>query len=191
MSKELTKSNVIGQFAELVFKGIELWTQAGKIAAEAIDADPEWPEKVKTTHPEISLDVVYAFDRIGRGQLHPKLLVNDCPGYVRLRNLPLPEQERFIENPVDLLVKTPGGWETLRVSVLNLTPAQARQVFDKKSVRTLAAQRAFLESDTTQKELAKSAKDEPYRVVGNSLVILQPCKLDRRDIARLLVEMEK
>ena len=41
-----------------------------------------------------------------------------------------------------MLTKTQGGWETLNVSVHNLTPFQARQAFDTTSVRTAQAQRA-------------------------------------------------
>lgn len=183
--------DTITQFTGLIQAGIESWIEAGKIAAEQIDSDPEWPDKVNSRFPEISQETIYAFDRIGRGVLHPKLLFSDCPGYKKLRSLPFQVQERCLKNSVDVLVKTDDGWDTIKCDVLNLTPAQARQVFDPKTgPRTAAAQRAWIESQAAVKATESVGVDQPYRITGKTLVILKPCRVDRRELARLLANME-
>jgi hypothetical protein len=181
------QSNDIAEFTRLVFAGIESWVKAGEIVARNLDADPEWADKVCVQEPSLSLETVLAFDRIGRGKLHPRLLVSNKPGAVRLRNLPLPLQKRYLEEPVPLLVKSDGKVETLGVSLWNLTPSQCRQVFDKDGVRSEGAQRAWLESHARE---AVPVAVADFEVVGRQLVVRQPCKLSRAQIARALADME-
>lgn len=191
MKSVVTQHDSVARFAELVLSGLEAWKKAGEIAAAEIDKDSEWPDKVNREHPEISQDVILSFEKIGRGSLHPRLMVNDCPGYARLRRLPYKFQEKYVDSPVELLIQGENGeWQTLLVSALNLSPAQARQVFNCDSVRSIPAQRAWIESESAKKRVAVGAPDSPYRIVGASLMVMQPCKLTRRDLAKLLAEME-
>lgn len=70
----LTSTNAaIERFIQLVQQGYESWIEAGRIVCEQTDNDPSFPEKVTKKHPEISEDVIYAFEQIGRRKLHPKL----------------------------------------------------------------------------------------------------------------------
>lgn len=177
----------IEQFVSLFQQGYEAWVKAGKLVSEALEQDPDFGDKVHAKHPEISVDTVYAFDRLGRKELHPKLLVSDSPGARRLRRLPYSIQEKLTSNPVSLLIKTDKGWDTLSVSVFNLTPEQAAQVFDSDGVRNEQAQRAFLESKHSK---ALIQVDEPYRVSGRKLMVMQPCQLTAKQLVRILSEME-
>lgn len=187
--KEIAKTNQdIQKFAELVSAGIESFVEAGKIVSRNLDADPEFADKIHAAHPSISVDMVYSFDRIGRGELHPKMLVSNQPGIKKLRRLPFRYQEKYADEPVPLLIKNGNSWETLQVSVYNLTPEQARQVFDADGVRTEAAQRAWIEA--AKAKAAPISIDEAFRVVGRTLVVMEPCKLTARQLAGLLAQME-
>ena len=181
------KNNAVEQFFTLLQKGYEMWMQAGKVVADALESDVDFAEKVNKAHPEVSVDVVYAFDRIGRKQLHPKLAISDSPGAKKLRRLPYAQQEKFINQPLPVLIKQVNGWEVLKVSVFNLTAEQSSQVFDGDVVRTEAEQRAYLETKSS-KSLIQI--DEPYRVSGRKLIVMQACQFTAGQLARLLAEME-
>jgi hypothetical protein len=185
---QMTKPQTqIEQFIKLFTQGLEAWVEAGKLVAAALEQDPEWAEKVHAAHPEISEDVIYAFDRIGRRELHPKLMLSDSPGAKKLRKLPFSIQQKHADAPVPVLIKSGGKIETLEVSVFNLTSDQANQVFDESGVRPVAAQRAWIEDRASK---AMVIVDEPYRVVGRTLVVMNPCKLTAKQIAGLLAQMQ-
>lgn len=183
-----SQSNSVETFCELFRKGYEAWVEAGKVVAAALESDPDFADKVHASHPEISLDTVYAFDRLGRRELHPKLLISDSPGAKKLRRLPYSVQEKYAEAPVAMLIKNENGWDTLNVSVFNLSPEQASQVFDGEGIRNEAAQRAWLESKSTKSFIQV---DEPYRVSGRKLIVIQPCQFTAGQLARLLADMEQ
>lgn len=177
----------IERFVVLFQRGYDAWIEAGKVVAAALEDDPDFADKVHAEHPEISVDTVYAFDRLGRKELHPKLLISDSPGAKKLRRLPYSLQEKCIDNPVPLLIKTEKGWEILNASVFNLNSEQANQVFDADGIRPEAAQRTWLESKSSK---AIVQIDEAYRVSGRKLIVMQPCQFTAGQLARLLADME-
>jgi hypothetical protein len=183
----LQKNNNIDSFVALFQKGYDAWIDAGKIVSSAIEEDPDFAEKVHAKHPEISCDTVYAFDRLGRKELHPKLLISDSPGAKKLRRMPYSIQEKYSNNPVPLLIKTEKGWETLPASAFNLTPEQANQAFDSDGVRPEAAQRAWLECKTSR---ALIQVDDAWRVAGRKLIVMQPCQFTAKQLARIFADME-
>jgi hypothetical protein len=187
MSTSLKKNDTIERFMELFQKGYEAWVEAGKLVSEQLETDPDFAEKVHDAHPEISCDIIYAFDRLGRKELYPKLLISDSPGAKRLRRLPYSSQEKYCKEPVPLLIRNEKGWQTLNTSVFNLTPEQAAQIFDGESMRTEAEQRAWVENKAT-KSLVQI--DEPYRVSGRKLIVIQPCQFTAGQLARVLAEIE-
>jgi hypothetical protein len=184
---QMKKTEEIGEFVSLFMAGIESWINAGRIVAANLDADPTWAEEVHRLHPEISEDIVYAFDKIGRQELHPKLMLSDCAGAKRLRRLSYKVQEKYVNESVPVLIRSGSGVDTLQVSVFNLTPDQSRQVFDDTGVRSAAAQRAWIEDKSS---IVAIQVDEPYRLVGRNLVVMQPCKLTAKQLASLLAQMQ-
>lgn len=177
----------IDEFINLLKRGYEAWIEAGKIVANALEEDPDFADKVHEYHPEISVDTVYAFDRIGRRELHPKLVMSDTPGSRKLRRMPYHIQEKYCDMPVPLLIKSDGKWDTLKVSVFNLTTDQAAQVFDSDGVRGEGAQRAWLEDKSASTSVQV---DDPYRVVGRKLIVLQKCQFSAKQLATILSQME-
>ena len=177
-------------FVELVLKGMEAWTKAGEIAARAAEDDPEFVDNVCDAHPDFTPEFVKRFVLIGQKKLHPQLLINESPGVRRLRRLPYEVQEKHAHDPVALLIKTEKGFDTIQVDVRNLTPDQAGQIFSDDGVRSEAGQRAFLE-DKFAKRMAPPVKSNlPYRVSGKKLIVLVPCQFDKRELTKLLLELE-
>ena len=181
----------IEKFVDLFQRGYEAWVEAGRVVVQALESDPDFADKVHEKHPEISIETVYAFDRLGRQDLHPKLLISDSPGAKRLRQLRYHVQEKFVEKPVPVLIKTDSGWETLKVSVFDLTSDQASQVFDKNDVRNDHSQRAYIEGKKASKAVKSFQVDMPYRVVGRKLVVMKPCQFTLGQLTMIVAEMSK
>jgi hypothetical protein len=173
------------QFITLIQRGVDSWVLAGELAARKIEQDPEWPEKIAQENPWISQARIMDFVRLGRKQVHPRLLLSDRPGPRALTRLPMQLQEKYISAPVELLIKTEKGWETLLVDICNLTPDQCRQVFDRDGIRDIAGQRAWIESQKLKQSTPEVAV-MPWKEQGGKIVILQPCTLTTRELARML-----
>ncbi len=178
----------VEEFSKLVMAGIEAWWKAGQIVARNLDADPAWLDEVCRRCPEITPETVLAFDRVGRRKLHPRLMGSNKPGAVRLRAFPLELQEKYLTHPLPLLIKNGKGVETLEVSLWNLTAEQCRQVFDAEGVRSEGGQRAWLESRESKRAIAKPV-DEPYRIVGSTLVVMGPCRFTAKQVLQLAAQM--
>lgn len=184
MNLQRNINNDIAEVRRLISAGIEAWIQAGQIVAQAVDADPLWIDKACEADKSLSHEILHRFDQIGRKQIVPSLLLNDSPGFKRLRKLPYPIQAKYASQPVELL--TADG-STLLVDVQNLTPRQARQVFASDRVRSLAEQRAFME-DAKAIEIPSSA-GEPYRIVGKTVVVTNPCKFSLQELAQIVAKL--
>lgn len=178
------------QFASLISEGITAWITAGQIVAEQIDQDEKFVDFVCEKFPAFTPELVMRFYAIGKKQIHPELLISDAPGMKRMLKLPYSLQEKYLSSPVEVLVKTDKGWETLLIDVRNLTADQAKQVFDNGCVRSVQAQRAFIESNNTRKFNPSADNDAPWKIVGKRLVVKKDVTLTARDLARILSEME-
>jgi len=86
--------------------------------------------------------------RVARQQVNPALFFASSVGASRLRKLPRSIQDRFINEPMPVvIVRTDGkGTDTLLIQYSNLTPLQAAQVIDieGKEIVSEERQRALL-----------------------------------------------
>lgn len=184
----MTTQERITRFAELINQGRSVWIEAGKIAKELVEESPEIVDKL-AEESGTSAETVMAFVAIGQRTLHPDTLLNDKPGIRALRRQSYSLQEKYLKAPVELLL---ASGDTLLADVRNLTDAQVKQVFSKNGIRTIAAQRTYIE-DLKSKEVqvVQGEIDLPYRVVKGKVIIMQPCTLTKRDLIRLLDEAER
>src|SRR6185436_1158233 len=188
--KTTIQSSVVSKIVDLINGGIEQWIQAGRIVAEEVDKNPRFIEDFCSQVNNISEEVLHRFEQIGRQEIYPYLMTHDGPGVRRLRTLPYMLQKQFWNEPVPVLIREGGKTEILAVDVRNLTPFQARQVFSRDGVRTTAAQRAWLEDQRAQEQAAAETTNPPYRVVGNRVIVMAPCQFSRKDLARILADMD-
>lgn len=173
----------ITRFAQLVQQGIDAWTEAGKLLVRMIEDDPTARDRIIEECPDLTPEILARFEAIGRNQLHPKTLLNNSPGMRRLRQLPFSEQQKFLAEPVPLLVRGDSGPEVLKVQVQNLTGRQAQQVFSAHAFRPLEAQRAYVES---KRPLRAS---QPYTIKGHKVVFHSDCEMTVRELADLVAKL--
>lgn len=187
--REITtkKSESVERFIELVRKGIECWVEAGQLVAKAMESNPDFVDEVCDSDPDMSPEFVLRFRQIGLRKVHPRLLLTDGPGARRLIRMDYKTQSKYISEPLDVVTES---GEILKIDVRNLTSQQAQQVFTNDHIRSPGEQRAWVESFKTRNAVPERKSDVPYRVTGKSLVVMEPCTLTRKDMARLLAEME-
>jgi hypothetical protein len=195
MNRHPTKTNpqppegTVLSFIRLIREGIQRLSEAGALAAQAIDVDPDWPDKVVEACPDFTHEFIRRIELVGRKKLHASLVISETPGARRLRRLPYTLQEKHVTHPVPVVICHGDKWEILQVDIRNLTPDQAAQVFAEDRVRSEAEQRAFIE-DKLMRSTAPTVTAEPYRVRGGNLVIVQPCTLNRKELTKILASME-
>lgn len=184
---------LITEFVALVTQGIECWNKAGEIVVRLLDEHNMTIADIAETSELLTEDIVTRFEQLGRKQLIPCLLVADYPAARHLVRLPYSEQKRAVETSVDLLVCEGKDTSVLKVSVENLTPTQCRQVFDGDQVRSIGAQRAWLEDRRATQEIRDvlSSPGALYQVRGRKVVFKRPCELSAGQLAQIISEIEK
>jgi len=184
---------LITEFVALVTQGIECWNKAGEIVVRLLDEHNMTIADIAETSELLTEDIVTRFEQLGRKQLIPCLLVADYPAARHLVRLPYSEQKRAVETSVDLLVCEGKDTSVLKVSVENLTHTQCRQVFDGDQVRSIGAQRAWLEDRRATQEIRDvlSSPEALYQVRGRKVVFKRPCELSAGQLAQIISEIEK
>jgi hypothetical protein len=182
------QSEIAQQFIDLVVTGANALADAGKLIADAIDLHgEEIIEVVCDKCPDMTSEFVKRLEAVGRNKIHRLLVINESAGVRRLRSLPFSIQEKYASNPVPLLIVEGQSVKTIQADVRNLTPAQATQVFARDHVRSEAEQRTFIE-DLRSKQSAP-AHNAPFRVVKNELIIIEPCRLGKKELCDALAQM--
>jgi hypothetical protein len=183
-------SEYIKQFTALIEQGKQCWIDAGKILCEAVEKVPNFVKILIEHCPQLTERFIRKMIDLGHGSLHPELLIGESIGERNLAKLTYSWQEKYVESPVELLIKNSDKWDTLLVPVRDLTPEQCKQVFDGEGIRTEAQQRIYLENSWAKKTSPPSKGNLPYRVTGKELIVMEPTRFSRRDLAKLLAEME-
>jgi hypothetical protein len=117
-------------------RGVEEWITAGEILVQMVEQDPYVYDYIIQQCPQINAGILGRFEQMGRKTLHPQLLLTASPGFAKLQKLPFSLQERYIEEPVPVIVHTADGTDVLLVKAKDMTKEQAAQVFAPGRIRT-------------------------------------------------------
>lgn len=184
-----TKQDSINSLKEAIETGIESWEKAGREVVKLLDIDRMTLDEIANLAESdfITENVIAQFERIGRKQVMPKLLVMDFPASRYLQRMPMSEQMRLLDGAVDLLVIRDNGTDTLSVRSRDLTKDQCKQVFSKDGVRSLGAQRAFIED--RRKKIPCSASTPSWQIKSGKVIFNSACELTRQELAVILAQM--
>lgn len=191
MTTQISKSTT-EKIKSLLLTSTKGLIEAGELIAAMIDENPEGAiDIICADIPGLTPEIVLNLERLGRKTLHPQLLIADGPGVRRLRKLGYSYQEKFIKEPIPVVLKNGGHCETLLMECLNLTEGQAAQVFASDHIRSEAEQRAWIE-DAAAKALPIQTKvNLPYRTAGGKLVVMVAgTTFTRKELARILSDMD-
>jgi len=173
--------------------GIDAWERAGEEVVRLVDDHGMSLEDIcaAANSDIVTVSVLAQFERIGRKQVMPRLLVAEYPAANSLQKLPMSEQQRLLNGSVELVTMKAGKTDVLSVAVQDLTRQQCRQVFDRNSVRSLGAQRAWLEAQATEQELVniKATSQTPWVVRSGRVLFREGCELSRHELAVILAQV--
>lgn len=191
MQAEISKDAAF--LRETIGKGFEHFQIAGKFIADKIDDDPTWVNRIAAECPELRPEFLRLLAKIGRGTpVRLALAPDHLPGIRKLLKAPVETQNRYLDDPIPVLVPAGEGWDTLLIKAKDLSSEQSDQVFDRDGdVRTIEAQRAYIASKAT-KDRANAvapAFEVPYSIVNGFLVVTKPVRLSKRDLKKLLETM--
>lgn len=186
---KISFEEITNQLRSALEAGMDGFMQAGKIYVSAIDQDPSYAERLKKEFGNIVPCRAWAqLEALGRGLIHPKLIlggVSDKKKNTIIKNLPMSLQNRvFNEEKFPLLIS---GGDVLDVSILSATPSQAEQICGNGEIRTLAEQKAFIESQKLEKELRP--KELPYYIKAGKIIFRKNTELTRSEIKLLLTQL--
>lgn len=134
----------VERFSRLVTEGIEAWVGAGEILNEMLAEDPLVKFKIVEKIPWMTTDILDGFERMGRREIFPQLLLDQSEGARRLIRLPYAEQERLYGGEIPLAVMKRGEIITERRPIRDLNFKECQRAFSDFSLRPIAEQRKML-----------------------------------------------
>lgn len=186
-------TNDIRELGRLIEDGINSWTKAGEIVVRLLDEQEMTLEDIakQAGNDLVTVNVLAQFERIGRKQVLPRLLVSSYPAASHLQRLPLSEQKRLLDGSVELVVNHNGSIDLLQVKVTHLTKQQCKQVFDGQNVRSAGAQRAWLEEQNQSKEsqAIRSGQQLLWTVKNGKVIFRTACEITRHELAVILTQL--
>jgi hypothetical protein len=180
----------IDRFITLFQEGVEAWIKAGEILVQMVEEDPYVYDYIIAKCPTLNAGILGRFEQMGRKTLHPQLLLTASPGFSKLQRLPYSMQERYIEEPVPIIVHTDEGTDVLLVRAKDMTKEQANQVFAPGRIRTEGEQKAWLmQQRSNNARNVTEAAQMPWKVKGGK-VIINGVEFTRKQLHVILAEME-
>jgi len=187
---ELTKTK-IDEFRTAFAAGINGIVKAGEIYVEAIDVDPAIADTFRAEFADcIPASAWSQFEAVGRKWIHPKMIMGgmtDRAKAVHVKRLPYSTQERiFNRERFDLLT---GDGTILKIDMLEATRDQVAQLCDGSAIRSIPAQKAWLEARKVKEAQTVKPEVMPYTIAGGKVLFRKGTELTRQEIKRLLQEM--
>lgn len=155
-------SQDIEKFRNLLFLAEDSLYQAARLLVAMIDRDAATKRKIINRCPQVTMKFLDRLEKVGREELHPQLIARDITAWKELEALPLPMQERVVEEGrVPLVVPGEDGEPvTVRKDYRKLTRKEARRVFAGDRLRTVEEQREVL-AKQSREEAALHAASKP------------------------------
>jgi hypothetical protein len=181
----------IGQFIEAYQQGVDAWVKAGEILVEMVEEDFKVFEKIVEKCPAINVGALYMFEQMGRKTLHPRLLLSDSPGYQKLAALPLSLQERYLDEPLPLVVETDNGTDILLVKTREMTTGQARQVFGNGRIRTEGEQKAWLIDRASKAAKPVGSNISAWKIKAGRVEFQAGATLSAGELATIITQLTR
>lgn len=191
MTKTLTHAESeqkITEFITLFKEGVNAWIKAGEILVDLVENDPHSYDYIIQSCPQLNAGILGRFEQMGRKTLHPQLLLTASPGFARLTRLPFSMQERYIEEPIPLIVHTEKGTDVLLVKAKDMTKEQASQVFAPGRLRTEGEQKAWLMQQKSN-NARPVVSSKPWSIKG-SKIIINGLEFTRKELTAILAQMD-
>ena len=173
------------EFAERIRKVSDDLLDIARDLVVALDAKPELMDELIAAG--VNRELVNRLERLGRGQIHPRLVFSTTVGAVKLLALPLSAQTRALDNGIEVMEDDES---TQRIIPVNeMTPAQARQAFNRGHIRSLQEQRTWLRAQK-KKRGATAPTSADYRIYSDHVATYRPGRWPKKLLLQWLSEMK-
>lgn len=136
------------RFGQLVNEGIEAWSKAGKLLVQMLEAFPEARSTIMQKCPSISLSTLMTFEKIGRRQVSPHLLLESCYAAKKLLSFPVELQERLLQEPIQVVTDVRQGKPVVRkINLRSLTKSEADRAFSDVGLRPESEQAEMIRKE--------------------------------------------
>lgn len=179
----------IQEFIEHFQQGVDSWLRAGEIIVELVEADPHVFDYIINRCPNLNAGVLGRFEQMGRKILHPQLLLTTSPGSKALSRMPMSVQQRYITEPVVLIVDTPDGTDTLLVKAKDLTKLQSSQVFANNRLRTEGEQKAWLIEQRSKNAKPCGANVPAWKIKNGRVEFIRDATLTAGELATIMTQL--
>ena len=172
---------------------------------EAVDVDPAMRAVIKARYPDTSQDFWDNLEAVARGILDKRLFNYVGPHKKKLTSLSPHDQQRMLEEGVDVAEEqTDGSIDFRRLKLKDMSGDQVKRIVDNGSIRSIASQRTQLQKEIikrkTQANAAAIAKHsavqkvtvtQPY-VEGPKGVLFQgACHVSWADLRKMVQKHDK
>jgi hypothetical protein len=182
-NNELSKIHSAQELCDRISRITEDVLGVARDLAAALDLRPELMNEMCQLGADRG--VLRRLERLGRGQIHSRLVFADFPGVRKLMDVPLSEQTIALDKGVEVLDADEAT--TRNIPVEQLSREQTQQVFGDGEIRTIAQQRTWLRKKKAA--IAPIERDTDYRVFKDRVVTSSPGTWTKQLILQWLTEM--
>jgi len=183
----ITKATSVKVLLDEAFEKINAGAQTIKEGCElyvkALDKDLDGARKFMREHG-ITDEFLDLFEAVGRGRIHPRLLVMPCPANTRLQRAPLAEQERLLSVGVELVEMVNGEPKLVIKPVSELSKLEAAVALDANGNVPQHIQVERLK----RRVLGHTFRMPPYSLDGDTLYARENCRITYEELERLYRE---
>jgi hypothetical protein len=188
---KLAQKQQISEFIELFQTGVNAWIKAGELLVQMVEDDPHIYDYIIQQCPTLNAGILGRFEQMGRKTLHPQLLLSASPGFSKLSKLPFSMQERYLTEPVPIIVHTDSGTDVLLVEAKNMTKDQANQVFAPGRIRTEGEQKAWLMQQRSNAAKPTGTNLPAWSIRNGRVVFNAGATLSAGELATIITQLTK
>lgn len=186
-----SQNKQITEFIALFQEGVNAWIKAGELLVQMVEEDPHIYDYIIEQCPNLNAGILGRFEQMGRKTLHPQLLLSASPGFSKLSKLPFSMQERYLTEPVPIIVHTENGTDVLLVEAKNMTKEQANQVFAPGRIRTEGEQKAWLMQQRSLAAKPAGTNIPAWSIKGGRVVFNAGASLSAGELATIITQLTK
>jgi hypothetical protein len=185
---KLASVPTIKDLTDALSRGEQAIRDAAAIICKMVDADPKCYAKINKA-TGIHWSVLANLERVGRGAMHYKLLFDSSPASKFLITMPQSQQQDAYDHGVQVVTLHPDGKSVVETKTpQELTPAQARIVFDAKRIRSVDEQIKAAKHPAQPNRL-RLQPAKRYEIKDGRLIVLSATVFDAGQLEEILAQL--
>ena len=167
---KLQKTQItINGLLDALSRGRSAIKEAAQIMVGLSDNDPNIYSKIIEEEPNLSLNLLYTLERVGRNQLYDALLFDNSPGARRLLTMPFSKQKEYYESPVKVVSVQDGKTVQVEKPIQQLTPQEVRIAFSDGGLRSATEQAEVAKQINTRRPMSPAQR---YEILDDGTLVI-------------------